>query len=375
MNVFLVNPVGGLDNLLNQALTDLKSTSFLIQNERTNSEIMEILGYVVNSLEPRDRIIRNPERKNNLVAQIAETVWIMGGCNSLKYLSPFLPRAIDFSDDGNTWRAGYGPRISNIKYTPPEGFFIKDNAAHFSEIYTEERKVNQLKNVFEILSADPSSRQAYIVVPLPGDNLMSNSTKDTPCTLSLQFIIRDDKLHCFTNMRSNDLIWGTSGINFFEWTFIQELLADLLQLEVGVYTHKAGSFHIYSRHYKMADKIMEAHQKVEDFEETNHLPVQCKNYEDFEETIKEYFSIFDDILENTEKDKTPLHTKIFNFYFRNTLSVYLAVPLWELLYQQQEFNQKELNQIKDMYRVCDYLFKGLLKSKRFFLKGKLNNLK
>ncbi len=375
MNVFLVNPVSGIDQLLNQALTDLKSTSFLIQNERTNSEIMEILGYTVNSLEPRDRIIRNTSRKNNLVAQIAETAWIMGGKSDLKYLSPFLPRAVDFSDNGETWRAGYGPRIADLTYIPPEGFFIQTSASKFSEIYTEQRNVNQLKNVYDILTLDPSSRQAFIVVPLPGDNLTSNETKDTPCTLAIQFIVRDGKLHCFTDMRSNDVIWGTSGINYFEWTFIQEILANLLGLEIGVYTHKSGSFHIYSRHYKMADKIIDSYDKVSKFNSNDHLPIKTLHYVDFEDTLRVYFKLFRMIQDEGQDPslRKELWELVVSFYDRNSLAIYLSVPLMELLNKQKEFTKKELGTAKFLLERYKYLYEGLLKSNKFFLKGKLNN--
>lgn len=373
MNVFLVNPVSGIDDMLTTALKDIQRSASSVDNARTESEILEILGYVFNAVEPRDRIIRNPNRKNNLVAQIAETAWILSGSSEIKYISPFLPRAVDFSDDGKHWRAGYGPRIASLTYTPPEGFWVNKRDNFYVETKSKRTTVNQLENVIEILTTDPSSRQAYMIVPLPGDNLVSNQTADTPCTLAIQFIIREGKLHCFVDMRSNDIIWGTTGINFFEWTFLQEVLACILGVEIGVYTHKAGSLHIYEKHYTMADKILEPYDNMA-WNEDNHLPVEVRDYNELKSVLTEYNAIFESIVYENGAGREELWNRIKNFYNWNSMCIYLSVPLVELLFKHFHFEDNELeSKVKTLYSPYDNLYKGLLKAGKFFMKGKLNN--
>src|SRR6185369_16207852 len=62
-------------------------------------------------LKPEQREIMLPGRKHNVAAQIAETMWVLAGRNDIEWLSHYLPRAKDYSDDGKIWRAGYGPRL------------------------------------------------------------------------------------------------------------------------------------------------------------------------------------------------------------------------------------------------------------------------
>lgn len=75
------------------------------------------------------------------------------------------------------------------------------------------------------------------------------------CTCYIQYFIRENKMNCIVNMRSNDIIWGTA-YDVFSFTMLQELLANMLHIEMGWYIHFAGSMHIYDRHLKMAEKIL-----------------------------------------------------------------------------------------------------------------------
>lgn len=104
--------------------------------------------------------------------------------------------------------------------------------------------------VKNLLSIDPSSRQAVIHIKEPR-NLLDNPTKDVNCTVYLQFFVRDGKLYMITNMRSNDLWMGYPN-DVLQFTAMQVRLAMELGLELGTYTHNAGSLHMYARDYKKA---------------------------------------------------------------------------------------------------------------------------
>lgn len=61
---------------------------------------------------PRSRHLHLQGRKSNIFALIAETFWVMAGDDRVDpYLSFFLPRAPQYSDDGETWSGAYGPRF------------------------------------------------------------------------------------------------------------------------------------------------------------------------------------------------------------------------------------------------------------------------
>src|SRR5438477_240992 len=57
-------------------------------------------------------------------------------------------------------------------------------------------------------------------------------------------------------VRSNDAMWGFSGINAFEWSALQEMLAHWLGATVGPATYLATSFHLYEIHVADAEQIV-----------------------------------------------------------------------------------------------------------------------
>lgn len=367
----------GIDSLLLESSRLLLESGELIENKRTGSEILEVLGYSAICSEPRDRIIRNPNRKNNIVAQIAETIWIMMGSSEIKYIEDFLPRAKDFSDNGKNWRAGYGPRIRGYEIGVNEEFYCQEKGT--PESLELGAKFDQLYNVYSILSEDPSSRQAYMVVPIMGDNFIENLTLDTPCTLAVQFLIRGGRLHCLVTMRSNDMIWGQTGINFFEWTFLQEILASLLKVEVGNYYHFVGSYHSYRKHFNRIEKILEYNQT--EFEENRHLNLDVKEFFYLFKSLNEYRKVFDFIKslnqENIGIEKflniiENLHALLSKEISLEFLT-YLYVPIYQLSYIKANKKSRELflEHYKNLFleKVPNfkesYLLESLIKSNSF----------
>jgi thymidylate synthase len=223
------------------------STYFLVKELYENGALVssrygltkELTDVHILLKNPKDRFLVLDKRGNNLFHTVAETLWVLSGSNDIQFLQPFLPRAKEFSDDGKTWRAGYGRRLRK----------------HFGGI-------DQLAEVFGLLKKDLYTRRAYFVIPDPEHDLTA-STVDHPCTSVVNFLVRNDdsgapRLNVYCSMRSNDILWGYSSINMFEWTFIQELFANLLGIEVGTYTHNAVSLHLYENHFDRARSIIES---------------------------------------------------------------------------------------------------------------------
>lgn len=182
--------------------------------------------------DPLQREIVVEGRKANIAAQIAETMWVLSGRNDVEWLSAYLPRAADFSDDGKTWRAGYGPRLRDWP------------GRNFSNSH------DQLASVIELLSEDPGTRRAVMSIWDPAADLAPG--KDIPCNNWLHFLSRDGKLDLHVAIRSNDLVWGWSGINQFEWSTLLEVVAYYTGLQVGRIHYAVSSLHMYDRHWDKA---------------------------------------------------------------------------------------------------------------------------
>lgn len=56
-------------------------------------------------------------------------------------------------------------------------------------------------------------------------------------------------------MRSNDMLWGASAVNIFNFTFVQEYFAAILGMEIGSYYHIANNFHYYEDKRDMLKSI------------------------------------------------------------------------------------------------------------------------
>lgn len=106
----------------------------------------------------------------------------------------------------------------------------------------------------ESLIRDKDTRQAILRFSLSEHQWMGN--KDQTCTLSGNFLIRNDELHFSVVMRSNDLMLGL--VFDLPWfcslmdRMIEELKPYYPNLKKGHYTHIVHSLHIYE---KDEDKI------------------------------------------------------------------------------------------------------------------------
>lgn len=202
------------------------------------SDVRELLNQQVTIKVPTYNCLFVPHRNDNIFAKIAETLWVLAGRDDIPWLSKYLPRAADYSDNGITWRAAYGPRIRNW------------NGA--------DKRVDQLFEVVRVLLDDPMSRRAVISIWDPSEDTCYS--KDIPCNNWLNFYIRDNMLHLNVAQRSSDVLWGFSGINMFEWSILMSIVAQSCNVAVGSLTFFFTNIHLYKQHYNRAKQIIEAYE-------------------------------------------------------------------------------------------------------------------
>ncbi len=110
------------------------------------------------------------------------------------------------------------------------------------------RMKDQIPWIIEELQRNPDSRRA--VVSIRSDEDMH--TGSPACLQNIHFLIREGKLHSKVLFRSNDATKATY-MNAFALIMLQQRIADTLGVEMGTYTHRANSFHVYERDYSMFD--------------------------------------------------------------------------------------------------------------------------
>lgn len=186
-------------------------------------KIKELIGYQTRTdmLYP---VLTVPGRDLGYKFMAAEAAWILSGDNRVSTIAPFSKQISRFSDDGITYHGAYGPKIRD-----------------------------QLHYAADALMKDNSTRQAVINIwrENPGP------TKDVPCTLSVQFIMRNDQLHVIDTMRSSDL-WLGWPYDMFNFSMLARYLLLYMGVdwELGKIYLNAGSFHLYKPQWEAADDII-----------------------------------------------------------------------------------------------------------------------
>ena len=219
--------------------------------------------------EPRARIVTIPERRWNKTLPYAESLWIASGRNDLSYICHYLEKMRDFSDDGVFMRGGYGPRFRDYNGSNNDYQIATINERKTSS-------VDQLRYIVNCFSNDIETRRAVISFGDPiKDNFDQNrdlkNSRDIPCTRELHFIKQatSNKLDLIVKMRSNDLIWGASAVNIFNYTFIQEYVSAILGLEIGNYYHFADNIHYYEDFRNMVKELANISEINEEVIELN----------------------------------------------------------------------------------------------------------
>ncbi|MFN9301362.1 MAG: thymidylate synthase [Candidatus Kapaibacterium sp.] len=216
----------------------------------------ELRGYQT-KIDMRFPVVSVKYRKMGYKFMTAEAAWILSGDNRLENIKKYSPFIWEFSDDGHYYSGAYGPMI-----------------------------VDQLTYVVDMLEQDPDTRQAVLTIWRPNPR----PSRDIPCTVSLQWFIRDGKLHCHDTMRSSDC-WLGWVYDVFNMTMITGMILLLLRerkrksavayapLELGDLVLTAGSAHIYDKNYNEVHQLLSGSRETKfdaefmpyEFENASHL--------------------------------------------------------------------------------------------------------
>jgi thymidylate synthase len=204
-----------LDDLLRE-VTDRVRTEGKPINPSKGAAV-EVVGSLLELSNPYARLSRT-ESRGKLFSPLGELCWYLAGSNDLDFIKYYIHDYKEESDDGKTIYGAYGPRLFDWK------------------------GLHQLNNITTLLKKKPDSRQA--VIQLFDANDIADVRRSVPCTTTLQFLLRGDKLHMFASMRSNDVHKGLPH-DIFCFTMLQEIVAKDLSVELGTYKHAVGSLHLY----------------------------------------------------------------------------------------------------------------------------------
>jgi thymidylate synthase len=183
--------------------------------------VRELTNVTIELKNPRDRVVSSKVRKMSMRYMVGEMCFYLNGSTMLDDIAFYGPFWRKVSDDGQFVNSAYGNRLFT----------------------------GQFKYAVDCLVKDKHSRKAVMPIYRVDD---ARESKDNPCTMSLQLMIRADRLDLYVHMRSND-VWLGLPYDAAFFTLLQEIALVTLQqaypsLTMGAYYHNATSLHCYEEH-------------------------------------------------------------------------------------------------------------------------------
>ena len=219
INTIMINTINNkVFRNANEAYEYIHNRILLDGIEFGDTKALFNVGFYITN--PTDRKIINKERKWNEEYAEAEWQWYLSGDPNTKALGEIY---------------GKVPEIWKL---------MEDSRGNVNSNYGWQWKRNdQINCVINMLKEHPETRQAAISIYDCKE--WDSYEYDTPCTYAIQFTIIHGRLDMCVTMRSNDLWYGFCN-DQYQFSKLQEMVSNQLNIEPGVYYHFAHNMHLYS---------------------------------------------------------------------------------------------------------------------------------
>jgi len=155
------------------------------------------------------------------------------------------------------WYNSMSSNVNDIEGTVPAAWKMTGNKhgeinSNYGLLVYSDKFYNQFKRVVEELQTNPDSRRASMIYTRPSiwNEYNENGKNDFICTNSVTYYIRDSKLHCVVQMRSNDVVYGYKNDYAWQLHLLQQV-ANTLNVETGTITWQVQNLHVYERHFNL----------------------------------------------------------------------------------------------------------------------------
>jgi len=250
-----------IDDLWRETLRSIRE-----QGQLTDSRVgttRELLGFSATLSNIDSTFLMNSRRKLSPHYACAEFLWYLNSNPNISMISAYAPQYVKFAEGDRAYGA-YGYRLYSNLWGRDATPCCNTNGS------------SQLDEIVRVLTKSPDSRQAVLTLWEANDlvHAVLGDHKDLPCTMSMQFLIRNDKLHLIVTMRSNDA-WLGLPYDVFAFTCIQRIIAMSIGIECGSYTHQAGSEHLYQKNWAAANEAVECNLRPEQRRLQHGWDTQC----------------------------------------------------------------------------------------------------
>ena len=214
------------------------------KSSKGDSRAIELLNQSITIDDVCQINIYNPKRKFNVRYALLEFMWYLSMDPKVRNIGKAASIWKDIADIDGVVHSNYGVCLH-------QGW---------------DRVVNELVRF-------PESRRAVIALNQPD---VDYGMKDVPCTMFVQFFVRDDKLHLIWNMRSSDFAFGFCNDVAVGMLFLQMMRNELMErtdipwIGLGSFTYNATSLHCYEPHWHLlfdnyTNEVFDKYELVEEF--------------------------------------------------------------------------------------------------------------
>ena len=162
----------------------------------------------------------------------------------------YIQKELDWYLSGSTNVNDIGENVPAAwKATANEHGEINSN---YGRLIFDDKYYRQFDNVINELSNNPDTRRASMIYTRPSIwvEFDENGKNDFICTNSVTYYIRDGKLICVVQMRSNDVIFGYK--NDYAWQkYVLEKVAQATDSIEGDIVWQVQNLHVYERHFNL----------------------------------------------------------------------------------------------------------------------------
>lgn len=184
-------------------------------------------------------------RNINWKASIDEMLWIYSKMsNNIKDLNSSIWK--QWADSEGNVQKAYGYQIG------------KPTMGHES----------QMHYVFNEIKTNPTSRRIQMNMFNAEDQLTKSLKSLIECAFGVKISVKNGKLHMTVDQRSGDKLTaaGAGSWNVVGYAFLAHSIAQECGLEAGILKHDLQDLHIYNKHIKQAEELINRHSNSENYE-------------------------------------------------------------------------------------------------------------
>ncbi|WP_129728259.1 MULTISPECIES: thymidylate synthase [Bacillaceae] len=198
------------------------------------------------------------QHNNNIWNEWAFKKWV----ESSEYSGPDMTNFGLRSQQDEAFHLQYEEQLELFKAKILTDDEFSQKYGHLGDVYgkqwrawktSTDETIDQLKDVIEMIKANPDSRRLIVSAWSPED---VPTMALPPCHTLFQFYVADGKLSCQLYQRSGDIFLGIP-FNIASYALLTHLVAHECNLEVGEFIHTIGDAHIYTNHLEQIKTQLE----------------------------------------------------------------------------------------------------------------------